>query len=133
MLTFDRSDLARLRQRLQQMKARDAKAAARKAAGKALLPVRREAKASAPYAANEDTHIRTEIAMRGRWAGNLLVLRVGVKGGARKNPESPYWFRFVEFGTRHIPAKAFLVPALEDNEQQVYDTLVAELKRTLFA
>lgn len=132
-LTFDRSDLARLRTRMQQMKAKDAKGAARKAAGKAMLPVRRAAKAGAAYDPDTPAHVRTEVAMRGRWIGDTLVMRVGIRGGAKENPDSPFWFRLEELGTRYRSAKPFLVPALQDNEQQVYDALVNELKRTLFA
>lgn len=133
MLTFNKSDLANLRQALQGMKRKAGKSLIRKAAGKAMLPVRKAAKSSAPYDATDDgKHIRTDVAMRGRWYGDTLILRVGVKGGAKKNDESPFYFRFQEFGTKHLPAKPFLAPALESNEQEVFDTLMAQLTEAIF-
>lgn len=132
MLSFNQSDLKALSDRLKTMADKTGKAAARKAAGKAMLPVRQDAKANAPYDAEGDNvHIRSEVAMRGRWRGSTLVLRVGVRGGAKKNPDSPYWFRFQEFGTKKMPARSFLTPALESNQQAVLDTLITELKKGL--
>ena len=133
MLTFNKSDLANLRQALQGMKRKAGKSLIRKAAGKAMLPVRKAAKSSAPYDATDDgKHIRTDVAMRGRWYGDTLILRVGIKGGAKKNDETPYYWRFQEFGTKHLPAKPFLAPALESNEQEVFDTLMAQLTEAIF-
>ncbi|MFT3850481.1 MAG: HK97 gp10 family phage protein [Propionivibrio sp.] len=132
MLTFDKNELQALSDRLKTMADKTGKAAARKAAGKAMLPVRQDAKANAPYdPADDGKHIRTDVAMRGRWRGDTLVLRVGVKGGAKKNPDSPFYWRFPEFGSKHMPAKSFLAPALESNQQEVLDTLAAELKKGL--
>jgi HK97 gp10 family phage protein len=133
MLTFNKSDLANLRQALQGMKRKAGKSLVRKAAGKAMLPVRKAAKSSAPYDATDDgKHIRTDVAMRGRWYGDTLILRVGVRGGAKKNDETPYYWRFQEFGTKRLPAKPFLAPALESNEQEVYDTLIQQLTEAIF-
>lgn len=133
MLTFNPADLKALSEKLKTLATKTGKAATRKAAGKAMLPVRQDAKANAPYDEEDDggIHIRSEVAMRGRWRGDTLVLRVGVKGGAKKNPDSPYWFRFQEFGTKKMPAKSFLEPALETNQQAVLDILMAELKKGL--
>ena len=134
MLTFNKSDLSNLRQALQGMQRKAGKSLVRKAAGKAMLPVRRAVKENAPFDPTDDgRHIKTEAAMRGRWRGDTLVMRVGIKGGARKNDETPFYFRFQEFGTKTMPAKPFLGPALENNEQQVYDTLVAELQKAIFS
>lgn len=133
LLTVNKLDLANLGARLQQLQTKAGKAIVRKAAGKAMVPVRRDAKANAPYDPTGDgMHIRSDVAMRGRWRGDTLVLKVGVKGGAKKNEETPFYFRFQEFGTKTIPAQPFLVPALDTNQQQVYDTLIAELTKALF-
>jgi HK97 gp10 family phage protein len=133
MLTVNKTDLANLRQALQGMKRKAGKSLVRKAAGKAMLPVRKAAKSSAPYDATDDgKHIRTDVAMRGRWYGDTLILRVGVRGGAKKNDETPYYWRFQEFGTKRLPAKPFLAPALESNEQEVYDTLIQQLTEAIF-
>ncbi len=133
MLTVNKTDLANLRQALQGMKRKAGKSLVRKAAGKAMLPVRKAAKSSAPYDATDDgKHIRTDVAMRGRWYGDTLILRVGVRGGAKKNDATPYYWRFQEFGTKCLPAKPFLAPALESNEQEVYDTLIQQLTEAIF-
>lgn len=133
MLTFNKLDLSNLRQALQGTKAKAGKSIVRKAAGRAMAPVRRAVKENAPFDATDDgRHIKTEAAMRGRWFGDTLIMRVGIKGGAKRNPETPYYWRFQEFGTKTIPARPFLQPALETNEQQVYDSLVQELTKALF-
>lgn len=133
MLTFNKSDLAAIGQKLQEMSRKAGKATVRKAAGRAMLPVRQQAKANAPFDASTDVHVKENIAMRGRWSGDTLIIRVGVKGGAKKNTETPYWFRFKEFGTKKMPAQPFLEPALEENEQEVFDILAAQLQEALFS
>ena len=134
MLTFNPRDLANLRQALQGVKSKAGKSLVRKAAGKAMLPVRRAVKENAPFDPTEDgIHIRSEAAMRGRWFGDMLVMRVGIRGGAKQNDETPWYWRMSEFGTKYHPARPFLQPALEQNEQEVYDTLVQELTKAIFS
>ena len=61
-----------------------------------------------------------------RRMGNNPVMRVGVRGGARKTedegkaPGGDTWYwRFVELGTERMPAKPFLRPAGSDNTSEV--------------
>lgn len=65
---------------------------------------------------------------------SLVIMRVGVDGGAAMNARSDlqalaaksggnttYW-RFLEYGTSKIPAVPFMRPALANNVQKVTDT-----------
>ncbi|EXD15142.1 hypothetical protein J479_2627 [Acinetobacter baumannii 1297] len=78
---------------------------------------------------------------------NYLVMRVGVRGGARvpytNNAQnrragrvgktyqidlSVFYWRFLEFGTSRQPATPFLRPALYENIEQVTDIFVQVFK-----
>lgn len=72
-----------------------------------------------------------------------LVLRVGVRGGARKPKESKeaaarsapggatwYW-RFLEFGTAHSRARPFLQEALSSNVEAVTTATTNELSKQI--
>lgn len=78
---------------------------------------------------------------------SLVIMRVGVDGGAAMNAHSDraalaaksggnttYW-RFLEYGTSKIPAVPFMRPALANNVQKVTDTFSlsfnAELEKEL--
>ncbi|NUG49652.1 HK97-gp10 family putative phage morphogenesis protein [Acinetobacter lactucae] len=78
---------------------------------------------------------------------SLVIMRVGVDGGAAMNAHSDhaalaaksggnttYW-RFLEYGTSEIPAVPFMRPALANNVQKVTDTFSqsfnAELEKEL--
>jgi len=78
---------------------------------------------------------------------SLVIMRVGVDGGAAMNAYSDraalaaksggnttYW-RFLEYGTSEIPAVPFMRPALANNVQKVTDTFSqsfnAELEKEL--
>lgn len=86
-----------------------------------------------------------------RWNNRLnkqtgnLGFRVGVLGGARdysaygeikgldrSNPggDTFYW-RFVEFGTEHSPAKPFMQPAIEQASQKATDTFIVQFGNAL--
>lgn len=53
--------------------------------------------------------------------------RVGIQGGAQKKSKGdvdyPYYWRMIEFGTRHMKAKPFVRPAAEQSVNQVYITI----------
>lgn len=128
MITFNPNELAELQARLQAVTEKVAKKALRKAARKGMSKVRDEARANAP----EDTGLlATNFALLTSFKRGALYARVGIKGGAKKNPDTPYYFRMVELGTKNIAAKPFLRPALEGNAQEVFDTVVRELKEAL--
>lgn len=134
MLTFDRNDLAELNRKLQELTGKEAKKAMRTAARKAMKPVRDDVKANAPEDLEDDdgVKIKASVGTASRWKGDTLYTRVGIRGGAKRNPDTPYYFRMVEFGTKNMPARPFMSPALERNAQEVMDTVVEQLRRTLF-
>ena len=134
MLTFDVSELAKLADRLKDIEAKIAKKALRPAARKGMSIVRDDVKASAPEDTSDDADdIRTKafIALQTSFRRGVLSVRVGVRGGAKKNPDVPYYWRMVEFGTKHISAKPFMTPALENNADAVLEKITQELKREI--
>lgn len=49
------------------------------------------------------------------------------KSGA-KNPNDPYYWRFVEFGTSKMPAKPFMRPAFEQSKNQAANEIIRTLR-----
>lgn len=133
MLTFNPQELERLNKRLQSLVEKVGKKAMRGAARKAMTKVRNDVKAAAPEDLNDDDNvkIKTSVALITKWKANDLYVKVGIRGGAKKNPDTPYYFRMVEFGTSKMAARPFMRPALESNAQQIMDTVVQELNRAL--
>ena len=132
MLKVNQADLLALNQRLKELNEKIGKAAVRKAARKAMTPVRDQVQANAPFDASTQHHIKNNVALVTKWRGNDFYARVGIRGGAKKNPDTPFYFRMVEFGTKHQPARPFMQPALEGNAQEILDTLAEELKKAIF-
>lgn len=67
--------------------------------------------------------------------GNISA-RVGVRGGARyrrgdKDAGRVTYWRFVEFGTGRSRARPFMRPAMNNNVEVVFSTLVFELDRAI--
>lgn len=133
MLTFNPQELERLNKRLQSLAEKVGKKAMRGAARKAMTKVRNDVKAAAPEDLTDDDNvkIKTSVALITKWKANTLYVKVGIRGGAKKNPDTPYYFRMVEFGTTKMAARPFMRPALESNAQQIMDTVVQELNRAL--
>lgn len=57
----------------------------------------------------------------------LFVKRTGKLKGA-DNPNDPYYWRFVEFGTSKMPARPFLRPAFESQKLAAVHQAIAELR-----
>lgn len=120
---------------------------ARKAARKAMVIARDDAKAKAM--ANDDWETREKI------QNNIVIrsgktkdkdaikVRVGVLGGAKghaaasgeikgKGKDNPggdtYYWRFVEFGTARTMAYPFMRPALERNIQKITNVFADDVK-----
>ncbi|MBN8515281.1 HK97-gp10 family putative phage morphogenesis protein [Accumulibacter sp.] len=134
MLTVDKAGLEALNQRLQGLSTKAGKAAVRQAARKAMAPVRAEVQANAPEDLTEPdaVRIKASTALFTNWKSNTLYARVGIKGGAKKNPSTPFYFRMHEFGTKSLPARPFMAPALEGNAQDVLDTVADEMAKRIF-
>jgi HK97 gp10 family phage protein len=82
-----------------------------------LAPVLRAGDLSAPYrtpgTVRKAISVRTsKVARRAGDVGvfvNVRPARAGNRGA--KNPKDPFYWRFLEFGTRKMPARSFLRPA----------------------
>jgi HK97 gp10 family phage protein len=134
MLKLNVQEFAALTDRLRDIEAKIAKKALRTAARKGMTIVRDEVKANAPEDTSTDADnikTKTHIALQTSFRRGVLAVRVGVRGGAKKNPDTPYYWRMVEFGTQHIAAKPFMQPALENNAEAVIDRIAEELRREL--
>jgi HK97 gp10 family phage protein len=148
--------------RLSKLTGKFQKKSIKKAARIAMGPVKKEAIANAKAFDNPLTpervwkNITIQEATKSSKRLGGVVMRVGVKGGAKKyastkanvragragkkyntlgdngNPGGDTWYwRFVEFGTSRTPAKKFLRSALKNNIQGVTDRSIAELSREL--
>ena len=128
MITFNPQELASLHDRLQALTEKIAKKALRSAARKGMNKVRKEARANAP---KDSGLLDSHFSLLSKFKGDTLYVKVGVKGGARNNPDTPYYWRMVELGTKDIKAAPFMRPALENNAQDVFDTVVQGLNEAL--
>lgn len=128
MIKFDPAELEALEKRLNDVADKVAKKALRGAVRKGMNKVRKVARENAP----EDTGLLDEnFALMTRTRMSEVIAKIGIRGGARENDTTPFYFRFVELGTKDMQAKPFLRPALENNAQAVLDTVVEELKTAL--
>lgn len=123
-------DLSALREKLATLEAKVAKKAVSKAVRRAMAPVRKQVKDTAPKdtgALKANVTLRTSARRNGK-----VYARVGIKGGAKANPDTPYYFRMIEFGTEHMPASPFMRPALEGNAASILDEVADELQKAIF-
>lgn len=134
MLKLDPRSLADVLKRFAEFEAKIAKKALRTAARKGMTIVRDDVKANAPEDQSDDADrikVKTSVALTTRFRGSNLYVKVGIRGGAKKNPDTPYYWRMVEFGTKYQPARPFMLPALESNGEAVMAAVVDELKKAL--
>lgn len=128
MITVNQNELAALEKRLVEVADKIAKKALRAAARKGMKIVRDEAKDNAP----EDSGLLDEnFALMTKAKDGEVTAKVGIRGGAKKNDTTPFYFRFQELGTKDIQAKPFLRPALEDNAEKILSTVADELNKAL--
>lgn len=123
-------DLKQFREALATLEAKVAKKAVSKAVRRAMAPVRKQVKDTAPKdtgALQANVTLRTSARKSGK-----VYARVGIKGGAKANPDTPYYFRMIEFGTQHMPAAPFMRPALEANASSILDAAADELQQAIF-
>lgn len=131
MLKLDTRSLADVLKRFAEVEAKVAKKALRTAARKGMTIVRNDVKANAPEDQSDDADrikVKTSVALTTRFRGSNLYVKVGIRGGAKKNPDTPYYWRMVEFGTQHQAAQPFMTPALENNADAVLERITAALK-----
>ena len=71
------------------------------------------------------------IVMRGekkRFKVDRAKIRIGVAVDS-KDPNTPWYWRFVEFGTSKMEAKPFLTRAFESQKYSANNTIIAALKK----
>lgn len=115
--------------------------------------IAREAKARAPVLAAPTLqrkpgtlkkNIRAKAvraAQPGRWeaivgvralkAQKIIDFKAQTGKSGRANPDDPYYWRFVEFGTVKMAAKPFLRPAFEAKKQTAAEAIQAQLKKRI--
>lgn len=137
MAEFEIKGAAEVLKRMREFAPKFQRRGLRRAARRAMTIVRDSARANARAIddPNSPQQIWKQIAIaessrQSKQVGGV-VMRVGVRGGARKGNSDVYYWRFVELGTQHMRARPFLRPALENNSQAVSDRLVSELNKAL--
>lgn len=133
MISLKLHGLEGLKSQLDELQAEAAGKTLARAARKAFAPVLATAQALVPV----DTGLLRDsiklVSVRAK--DGEAVVTVGLKVAAAKGAAklgrrtiSAHWrWHFVELGTRHMAAKPFLRPALDQNAQQVLDVLRDEL------
>lgn len=115
---------------------------ARKALREAAKHPRKKAKENAKRLddpkTKEKIHLNVEIQSGKTKSRNQVKVRVGVKGGAKKNGGKKqgrgldtYYWRFLEFGTATSVAKPFLRPALLSTESQAISTFANVIRTSI--
>jgi HK97 gp10 family phage protein len=51
--------------------------------------------------------------------------------GAGQNPRDPFYFRFLEMGTKKMAARSFIGPALQSKSKEATDAFSTELRRAI--
>lgn len=134
MLAINPAELQRLNARLTEITEKIAKKALRTAARKGMSIVRDDVKANAPEDRSDGADrikVKTSIALTTQFRGSNLYVKVGIRGGAKKNPDTPYYWRMVEFGTKNQAAQPFMAPALEGNAEAVLERITEALRTEL--
>lgn len=133
-LRVNKIQLNDIRNKLRTIAVKAGRKTVRNIARNAMAPVRDQVKRNAPYDPTPDgRHIRSNVSMRTSWRGSTLRVRIGIRGGAKANHDSPWYFRLQEFGSKHQQARPFMRPALEDNAQKILDAVAADLTKALFS
>lgn len=136
--------LQRMRTLAPKLQQKGARTAARKGANIIRDAARENAKRINDPQTAEDIskNIAVQFASRSSKREGGVVMRVGVKGGARNrmgkmgggkaNPGGDTWYwRLVELGTSRARAQPFMQPALANNVEKVTSTVVAELNKEI--
>ncbi|WP_271407638.1 HK97-gp10 family putative phage morphogenesis protein [Pseudomonas sp. Q1-7] len=148
----DLKGLDKIVKKLRELGPKVERSALRRASRKAMNIVRDAARAKVKTADDPATAeniakniVVQESSRRSKTVGGV-VMRVGVLGGARDtnlgglvgvknlkdNPGGDTWYwRFLEFGTEQQAAQPFMRPALEENTDNVTDTMAVELNKAL--
>lgn len=127
--------------------------AIRKALRAAGNVVKREAQANAPVLQTATKHrirglVRRSITVRGsrlarrrgdlgvyvtvrRLTGKQIVAGKQAGFGVGRNPRDPFYFRFLETGTKKMAARSFIGPALQSKSEEATRAFSDELRRAI--
>ena len=128
MLRVNEAELAELEKRLNAVADTIAKKALRSAARKAMNEVRKEARENAP---EETGLLYKNFGLLTRAKDGEVSAKIGIRRGAKENDSTPFYFRFLEFGTKDMQARPFLRPALARWRQRIIDAIHDAIKRAL--
>ena len=145
-MKFDDAEVKRILDKLGALASDVQKKHAKSAAKKAMRPVMLSAKQkwqtvddpSTTLSISESIAMKLMGAKKLRMIGGDVGVSVGVKGGAQSKKKdkskekkqdrtSPFYWRFLEFGTSHIQARGFMRQAAKENVRTVQQIFMDEL------
>lgn len=80
---------------------------------------------------NKSGNVRTKIYVRKLKEGKIEEFKAKSGKSGAKNPNDPYYWRFVEFGTSKMPAQPFLQPAFSAKKEQAAREVITTLRNDI--
>ncbi|MCK3656235.1 hypothetical protein A4G19_15630 [Pasteurellaceae bacterium Macca] len=77
---------------------------------------------------NKDGSVRTIIFVRTLKTNKIIEFKGKTGKSGTYNPNDPFYWRFVEFGTSKTPAKPFLQPAFKSKKEQASREILTTLR-----
>lgn len=141
--------LQELRRTLKELPRRTQKKITRKAVSEGAKPIVKKAKQLVPLLKAPVPHrkrgtVRKNIRYKVRVSGDNAEVSIWVKGLAsekivnfkastgkagRDNPDDPFYWWFVEFGTRKMAARPFMRPAYESEKDNAFHKILESIDR----
>lgn len=76
----------------------------------------------------KDGSVRTIIFVRSLKNSKIIEFKGKTGKGGAHNPNDPFYWRFVEFGTSKMPAQPFLQPAFASKKEQAAREIITTLR-----
>lgn len=80
---------------------------------------------------NKSGNVRTKIYVRKLKNEKIEEFKASSGKSGAKNPNDPYYWRFVEFGTSKMPARPFLQPAFSSKKEQASREIITTLREDI--
>lgn len=93
---------------------------------KGINQIRDLARSKAPV---DTGNLKKSIVTLGHRENGKIALKLTVRQRKSKKAKSPYYAKFLEFGTSKMSAKPFLRPALDESEDKVLDMVIDDIKK----
>ena len=77
---------------------------------------------------NKSGKVRTKIYVRKLKEGKIEEFKTRTGKSGAYNPNDPFYWRFVEFGTSKMPAQPFLQPAFVSKKEQAAREIITTLR-----